>query len=70
MGLDLDESRYDASSSPPVNQADHMCQKLSLRVTIQPEWKIFPLSAFEQIHAAQTICEDGEILVYRAVLTR
>ena len=55
MGLDLDESRYGASRSQHVNQADHMCQKLSLRVTIQPEWKIFPLSAFEQIHAVQTI---------------
>ena len=34
--------------------------------------KIFPLSAFEQIHAAQTICENGKIrvLVYRAVFTR
>ena len=47
-----------------------MCQKLWLRVTTQPEWKIFLLSAFEQVHTTQTICEDGEILVYRAVLTR
>ena len=47
-----------------------MYQKLSLRGTIQPEWKIFPLSAFEQIDAAQTVYDDGKIFVYRAVLTR
>ena len=41
-GLDLEESRCGASRSPPVNQGDLMCQKLSLRVTIQPEGEIFP----------------------------
>ena len=34
VGLDPDESRYGASRSLPVNQADQRCQKLSLRVTI------------------------------------
>ena len=45
-GVDLDESHCGASCSPPVHQADHMCQKLSLRATKQPVWKIFPLECF------------------------
>ena len=70
MALHLDESCCGASRSPPVIQADHMCQQLTPRVTMRSECKIFPLSAFEQIHATQTIFENGKILIYRAVLTR
>ena len=47
MGFDIDESSCDASSSPPVNQADHICEELSLHMTIEPEWEILPLQAFK-----------------------
>ena len=39
-------------------------------MTMEPEWDILPLQAFNQGHTAQTISEDREIFVNRSLLTR